>query len=436
MIISIVEQLVAQLDVPANINAVESNITFGFNHGGSHWQNLLNDEYDFGDFDGVVFLDQPITTEYQLTAGGYIGEFYPVTLFFMMKSELEYTPQEHEANCIEPANDAVRQFISICQSRGDLVDEISDPTALEFTNLLDVNVSGKSLSIKIKPYINKSVCVPGFLPVCAPAKILDSDGVTFFDVVSGGNGTCTPVSLINISNSNDSYSVDTLVNLELPNIDFTDSNGITTSVASMENIEATPCEVKAGIAYPSIPYSGNLVSFNNYDEAWQMLNGVLDRTNPTNPTHLAELDYTSLTPFFTLKQNNKYGNLDRITDDLGTQIYANNLIVDNLYNIMYWQIGLPLDTQTNHLITANASTNGGFADWNLASKAILESIRNHGLANGNSLVQPIFQTSSIMYTSTRTPAGTLVQYITSAGTTLQQATTFLWSGLLWRKLTD
>ena len=213
MIISIVEQLVAQLDVPANINAVESNIKFGFNHGASHWQNLLNDEYDFGDFDGVVFLDQPITTEYQLTAGGYIGEFYPVTLFFMMKSELDWTPQEHEANCIDPTNNAVRQFISICQSRTDLVDEITTPTALEFVNLLDVNVSGKSLSIKIKPYINKSVCVPGYLPVCSPASILDSDGITRFDVASGGNGTCTPVSLINISNSNDSYSVDTLVNL-------------------------------------------------------------------------------------------------------------------------------------------------------------------------------------------------------------------------------
>ena len=300
---------------------------------------------------------------------------------------------------------------------------------------------------------------PSYIFKCADAVVVNSDSTFTYNIPSNDTYilpdithtdsnlspvilpaqipmVCTPNAALNISNSNDTYDVNTLVDLELPNINKTDSDGITTSVPSMEDVICTPCEVKSGIAHPSIPYSGNLVSFNNYDEAWQMLNGVLDRTNPTNPTHVAELDYTSLTPFFTLKQNNKYGNLDRITDDLGTQIYANNLIVDNLYNIMYWQIGLTLDTQTNHLITANASTNGGFTDWNLASKAILESIRNHGLANGNSLVQPIVQTSSIVYTSTRTPAGTLVQYITSAGTTLQQATTFLWSGLLWRKLTD
>ena len=48
-------------------------------------QNLLNDEYDFEEFQGVVFLDQPITTEYQLTDGGYIGEFYPVTFVLYVK---------------------------------------------------------------------------------------------------------------------------------------------------------------------------------------------------------------------------------------------------------------------------------------------------------------------------------------------------------------
>jgi len=157
MIISVVEALVAQLDV--------DGVKFGFNHGPSHWQNLELDEYNFGyyDFSGekaIAYLDQPITNDYQLTAGGYIGEFYPVDILFMYKSEFDWTPQQHEANCIDPANNAIRQFISICQSRTDLVFEILNPTALEFTNLRNVNVSGKSLSIRIKPVINKAVCVP------------------------------------------------------------------------------------------------------------------------------------------------------------------------------------------------------------------------------------------------------------------------------------
>ena len=152
MIVSIVETLVNQLNV--------NGITFGFGHGAQYWASLLEDEFDFGEFQGLIYLDQPITTEYQLTAGGYIGEFYPITLFFMLKSELEWLPTEHDTECIEPANNAIRQFISICQSRNDLIDEVSDPSALEFINLLDVNVSGKSLTIKLKPRINNSVCVP------------------------------------------------------------------------------------------------------------------------------------------------------------------------------------------------------------------------------------------------------------------------------------
>ena len=121
--------------------------------------------YQWNTIKALIYLDQPITTDYLLTAGGYIGEFYPITLFFMFKSELDYTPAEHDEFCIEPANDAIRQFISICQSRTDLIDEVQDATALEFINLLDVNVSGKTLSIKLKPRINKGVCVP---PIPAP----------------------------------------------------------------------------------------------------------------------------------------------------------------------------------------------------------------------------------------------------------------------------
>jgi hypothetical protein len=70
-------------------------------------------------------------------------------------------------------------------------------------------------------------------------NVTDSDG-TVTSVPSMEDITCTPPVALNISNSNDSYDVNTLVNLELPNINFTDSDGITTNVPSMENITATP----------------------------------------------------------------------------------------------------------------------------------------------------------------------------------------------------
>lgn len=151
MIVSIVNKIVNQLDV--------NGVKFGFILGDEFQANIEADEFDFGDNQALVVLDQPITNDYQLTAGGYIGEFYPVFLYFMFKSEMDWTPLEHDV-AVEKANDAIRQFLSICQSRNDLIDEIADANGLEFHNLLDVNGSGKSLNVNIKPRINKSVCVP------------------------------------------------------------------------------------------------------------------------------------------------------------------------------------------------------------------------------------------------------------------------------------
>ena len=54
------------------------------------------------------------------------------------------------------------------------------------------------------------------------------------------NRATIPAGPIRVSNSNDSYVVQVYSDLELPNINFTDSDGTTTSVPSMENIVATP----------------------------------------------------------------------------------------------------------------------------------------------------------------------------------------------------
>lgn len=146
MIISILNTLVSGM--------TSSTDKFTFGYGADWFANLDLDEATFP----VVYLDQPVTNDYQLTAGNYIGEIYPITLFFMYKSELDYTPQQHDVNCITPANNAIRQFISVCQD-SELIDEVSDASGNEFTNLLDVNVSGKSLSITLKPRINASACI-------------------------------------------------------------------------------------------------------------------------------------------------------------------------------------------------------------------------------------------------------------------------------------
>ena len=147
MIISIISNLVS------GMTSGTDTFTFGF--GAEYFANLDLDEAIFP----VVYLDQPIPIDFEAHQSGFIAEEYPITLFFMYKSELDYTPTQHDVNCIQPARLAVRQFISVCQA-SELIDSIDvNGQALEFFNLLDVNVSGISIPLNIKPSINASVCI-------------------------------------------------------------------------------------------------------------------------------------------------------------------------------------------------------------------------------------------------------------------------------------
>ena len=163
MIVSIIQDLVKLLDV--------DGLKYGFILGDEFQANIEADEFDFGDKKALVVLDQPITTDYLITQTGDIGEFYPITLFFSFKSELDWKPLQHETDAVTPANNGIRQFISLLQASPDIDEVINEGTGLEFHNLLDVNVSGKSLQLRIKLHINKSVCVAKPAPFCKPATL-------------------------------------------------------------------------------------------------------------------------------------------------------------------------------------------------------------------------------------------------------------------------
>jgi len=75
--------------------------------------------------------------------------------------------------------------------------------------------------------MNKVIRIPRNNGVCLPASILDSDGVTFFDVVSGGNGVCTPITQDTLIKAHFDASTDTT---DLATID-SDSTGVYTSIS-------------------------------------------------------------------------------------------------------------------------------------------------------------------------------------------------------------
>jgi hypothetical protein len=247
---------------------------------------------------------------------------------------------------------------------------------------------------------------------CLESTILDSDGVTSFTVASGGSGTCTPSAAptsVNVSNSDDSYDVNTSVDLELPNISFTNSDGIVTSVPSMEDVVATTCPVKSGIAY-QIPLTGQTTSYALYDDAWHLVNGTYDYTPPTNPISIAQLDTTHATPSLFLKQNNSFGNLNRFTDINGLQVYGNDYVIDHLTRLGVLRTYSGLYDWATQLTTANSSTDLGYTDWRIASAEEMISLASNS-QNGPLYYGGLLIGGARFSSSTRVASSTKALYI-------------------------
>lgn len=111
-----------------------------------------------------------------------------------------------------------------------------------------------------------------------------------------------------IENSDQSYTstVKAEGTLVLPDINFTDSDGTTTSVPSVQDIVATLCTPQKNVA--SHIKTGQTTSYRSNDD------GDLERGRGVD--------------FTTLSNNNPFGNTNRFTDDLGGQTYASDWVID------------------------------------------------------------------------------------------------------------
>lgn len=136
------------------IESIASDMGIEFYFGRDDFQNLIADEQTLP----AIYLDQPITNDYNLNQSGYMSATYPIKLLFLYKSELDYTPTQHDTNCIQPAESKIREFINRIQLN-DSVDSVSNLKAYEFINLFDCNVSGKGLDITIQINNTYSTCV-------------------------------------------------------------------------------------------------------------------------------------------------------------------------------------------------------------------------------------------------------------------------------------
>lgn len=185
------------------------------------------------------------------------------------------------------------------------------------------------LTITSTIYSGCDVSTPG----CDPAFITDSDGITIFEVDSGGSGTCTPVAS------------------------------------------------KSGIAYQRPQLTGLYASSRTGDDGYNLQNGIYDYTAPEYPVSFAKLDTASLTPFPVLLSNNAFGNKNRFTDENGLQVFGNAYFIDHLTGLG-WLITKQASMIWNTAIdTALSSTAYIYTDWRMSNFNELHGLMDFRLGN-------------------------------------------------------
>jgi hypothetical protein len=125
-------------------------------YGQKSFQNKILDEQSF--VDSVLFLDSPIQANVLMSQSGLIEREYPIRVYFMFKSQPDWSPLEHDQNCIQHARLLVNQFITRLQENEN-VQTVRNASEIEFINLFDVNVSGIVLSLTVKLNYTNTLCL-------------------------------------------------------------------------------------------------------------------------------------------------------------------------------------------------------------------------------------------------------------------------------------
>ena len=325
----------------------------------------------------MAFLLEVLKDKFNNADDARIERVSPLRLFFLSETnENDWTTQEHYEFAIKPMRNLLDKFITYLDKSA-LIGKIESYEAINHAKfgvfvsekgghtkrIFNDKLSGVELLIDLPIRKSKDCddCNTEEILECLPATITDSNGVSTFEVLSGGTGVCTPFAPINVSNSNNSFNVDTTIDLSLANITVTRPDGTTYVTPSMENVVCTPSVAKSGIAY-LYQQNNQTTSYATYDAAWHLVNTPIP-ANPANPLYYAMLDVTAANPINTLVNLNQLGTLDRFTDELGTQVYANNYKIDHLYNLGWYEVASTGLDWVGNLNAANSLTYLGFSDW-------------------------------------------------------------------------
>ena len=369
--------------------------------GERHVQNTK--EYPF------IWLLEFLEANYDDSYDSSITTTLDLNLFFLTDINFDnWDIDVHYTQSIDPMANEIDFIIKVIQKRRDLFGEITSHKVTNHVNfgeyitnkgnktqILTDQVSGCSLKLSL-PYVvdvcnDSTVVVSKCLPVtitensifkeyvpsggvfnytsgsCADGVItIEDENSTVLHTVNipSGGAVTQEIADSNVANSDFTYGATILAegNLILPDITHTNSDLLPVILPAQTPMICTPST--AGI---------NISSLNKTGSASFLTNDDGDKGFGKNAN------------FTTLDQNNKFGNTNRFTDDLGTQVYTSDVVIDwSTYNqvgetvLAYYRV---LEVGKAFTVHAGLSpfTKNSLSDWYITNNNELLNIFDYSI---------------------------------------------------------
>jgi hypothetical protein len=146
MLVTIIQDIVEALEYGSPA------VTPTFVSGWKRWQNIAIDNL----LTDVVILDTPLRSNDTLTRGSYTEENYVINIAFFRKSELDYTPEQHEI--IVDVMRGVKEKFIYALRQDERIRNVTNASTQDVFNAFNVNLSGCLLTITVTPYGTYSKC--------------------------------------------------------------------------------------------------------------------------------------------------------------------------------------------------------------------------------------------------------------------------------------
>lgn len=155
----------------------------------------------------------------------------------------------------------------------------------------------------------------------------------------------------------------------LSDVPYTDSDGVnkTQEYNPAIPIVCTPTVTPLGISYRQPQFTGAVTSYAANDAEDQATQGAYTYVPPPYPISYARRDMSvaKALRFFTLVDNNEYGNTDVFTDDLGAQVYASGVFKDHVNRRMYGIVPITSTSWFTALTDTASLVLGGYSGWRM-----------------------------------------------------------------------